>query len=132
MDGGIRLTAAGRTELLRAYLSGAKGARRAHIVLLLADGLSARDVRRVTYTSFDLIADCAGRFRSGRVEAVVEADRIDGGVVVGRVRVGPKPLVTPVIGAGVVYPGHRQGRHQSPLKQFELKPDLAVLRGAWR
>jgi transposase len=80
MDRGIRLTAAERKALLRAYRSGAKRGRQAHIVLLLAGTLSARDVRRVTYTSFDLIAGCAGRFRRGRVEAVVAADRPAGPV----------------------------------------------------
>jgi transposase len=75
MDGSIRLTAEERKALLHQYRAGpAKPGRRAHIVLLLADGLSVRDVRRVTYASFDLIADCAGRFRRGRVRAVVEAD----------------------------------------------------------
>ena len=135
MDGGIGLTAAECKALLRAYRAEAKRGRRAQIILLLADGPSARDVRRVTYTSFDLIADCAGRSRRGRVEAVVEADRPAGPVPawLARVpRVGPKPLVTPVIGAGVVYPGHRQGRHESLLKQFELNPDLPVIRGTQR
>jgi transposase len=41
----------------------------------LADGLSVREVRRVTYASFGLIADCARRFGRGRVRAAVEADR---------------------------------------------------------
>jgi hypothetical protein len=129
------LTAAERKLLLRAYRSEAKRGQGAHIILLLADGLSARDVRGVTYTSFDLIADCADRSRRGRVEAVVEADRPAGPVPewLARVaRVRPKPLVTPVFGAGVVYPGHRQGRHQSMLKHFELKPDSPVLQGAQR
>lgn len=74
MDGSIRLAAEERKALLRAYRSGAKRGRRAHIVLLLADGLSMRDVRRVTYASFDLIAECAAEFRQGRVNAVVEPD----------------------------------------------------------
>jgi transposase len=74
MDGSIRLTAEERKGLLRAYRSGARRGRRAHIVLLLADGLSIRDVRRVTYASFDLIAECAGEFRRGGVKAVVEPD----------------------------------------------------------
>jgi putative transposase len=75
MDGSIRLTAEERKGLLHAYRSGAKRGRRAHIVLLLADGLSLRDVRRVTYASFDLIVDCAGEFRRGGVRAVVEAEQ---------------------------------------------------------
>src|SRR3954468_21777100 len=80
MDGSIRLTAEERKGLLQAYRSGAKRCRRAHIVLLLADGLSIRDVRRVTYASFDLIADCAGEFRRGGVKAVVEPARPAGAV----------------------------------------------------
>jgi putative transposase len=76
MDGSIRLTAEQRKALLHRYRSGpAKPGRRAHVVLLLADGLSVRDVRRVTYASFDLIAECVRRFRTGGVPAVVEADR---------------------------------------------------------
>jgi transposase len=76
MDGSIRLTAEERKGLLRAYRSGARRGRRAHIVLLLADGLSIRDVRRVTYASFDLIADCAGDFRRGGIKAVLEPDPV--------------------------------------------------------
>jgi transposase len=74
MDGSIRLTAEERKGLLRAYRSGAKHSRRAHIVLLLADGVSVRDVRRYTYASFDLITGCAGQFRRGGVKALVEGE----------------------------------------------------------
>src|SRR5690242_12668289 len=78
-----RLTAADRKALLRAYPSSAKRSRRALIVLLLADGLSIRDVRRVTYASFDLIADCAGEFRRGGVEVRVPVDYAVGGLADG-------------------------------------------------
>jgi transposase len=75
MDGSIRLTATERKGLLQTYRSApAKVGRRAHILLLLADGLSVREVRRVTYASFDLIADCLRQFRTGRVAAVTEPD----------------------------------------------------------
>jgi putative transposase len=73
MDGSIRLTAEERKALLGAYRSGARPGRRAHVILLLADGFSVRDVRRVAYVSFDLVTDCARRFRAGGVRAVVEA-----------------------------------------------------------
>jgi len=74
MEGSIRLTAEERKCLLRVYRSGAKQSRRAHIVLLLADGLSVREVRRVTYASFDLIAGCVGQVRTRGAAAVAEPD----------------------------------------------------------
>lgn len=79
MDGSIRVSSADRKALLRVYRAGSAGGRRAHIVLLLCDGLSVREVRRVTYASFDLIRDAARRYRSGGVAAVVEAGRGAGG-----------------------------------------------------
>ena len=76
MEGSIQLSATERKALLQTYRSGpTKLGRRAHVILLLADGLSVRDVRRVTYASFDLIADCVRRFGSGGVTAVIDADR---------------------------------------------------------
>jgi transposase len=74
MDGSIHLSATGRKTFLQTYRSGpAKLGRRAHILLLLADGLSVREVRRVTYASFDLIGDCVHRFRSGGAAAVIQS-----------------------------------------------------------
>lgn len=87
MDGSIRLTAEERKGLLQSYRSGARCGRRAHIVLLLGDGLSVRQVRRYTYASFDLIGDCAGRFRRGGVKAVVDDDGPAGAVPTWLVRV---------------------------------------------
>jgi|SRR5262245_11350815 len=75
MDGSIRLTATERKALLRTYRSGSRAGRRAHILLLLADGWSVREVRQVTFVSFDLIADCVRRFRAGGPAAVTGADR---------------------------------------------------------
>src|SRR5262245_15907158 len=80
MDGSIRLTAEERKGLLQVYRSGARPGRRAHIILLLADGFSVRDVRQVTYASFDLVIDAARRFRAGGARSVVEAGRASGGV----------------------------------------------------
>jgi transposase len=74
VDVSIQLPTEDRKALLRVYRAGpADGSRRAHIVLLLADGLSVRDIRRVAYVSFDLIGDAARRYRSGGVAAVVAA-----------------------------------------------------------
>ncbi len=76
MDGSIRLPATERNALLQAYRTGPVAvSRRAHIVLLLDDGLTYREVRQVTYASFDLIREAAGRYRSGGVDAVVGPSR---------------------------------------------------------
>ncbi len=72
MDGSIRLPADQRNALLQVYRSGpVHDSRRAHIVLLLDDGLTVREVRQVTYASFDLIHEAARRYRCGGVAAVV-------------------------------------------------------------
>jgi len=75
MDGSIRLSAGERKALLQAYRSGeeARGCRRAHVLLLLDDGWSVRDVRRIAYASFDFINACVQRFRAGGVTAAVGA-----------------------------------------------------------
>ena len=74
MDGSIELSAAERKLLLSAYRYGndARVARRAHIVLLLAEGWSHREVRAITFASFDLISECARAFRHGGSAAVVQ------------------------------------------------------------
>jgi putative transposase len=74
MDGSIELSAAERKVLLSAYRFGndARVARRAHIVLLLAEGWSHREVRAITFASFDLISECARAFRQGGSAAVVQ------------------------------------------------------------
>ena len=65
MDGSICLSFEQRKNLLKAYRSGnnARAARRAHIVLLLAEGWSYREVRGIAFCSYDLIVECAARFR---------------------------------------------------------------------
>ncbi len=75
MDGSIRLSAEERKALLQDYRSGAeaRSSRRAHVLLLLDDGLSVRDVRQLTYASFDFINACVQRFRAGGVAAAVRA-----------------------------------------------------------
>src|SRR5262245_56283236 len=69
MDGSIQLSPHQRKALLRLYRSGNDTAtsRRAHIILLLADGWSYRQVRLMTYASFALVSDCADRFRRGGI-----------------------------------------------------------------
>ena len=76
MGGSIRLTAEERKALLRAYRHGgdARAARRAQVILLLADGRSYREVRDVAYCGCDLIAECVRRFRGGRVAALLGRD----------------------------------------------------------
>ena len=73
MDGSIKLLAKERKVLLQACRSGpdVRTARRAQVVLLLADGWSFREVRQVTFASYDLIVDCQRRFRCGGVAAVL-------------------------------------------------------------
>ena len=65
MDGSICMSGEERNILLKAYRSGnnARAARRAHIVLLLAEGWSYREVRGIAFCSYDLIVECAHRFR---------------------------------------------------------------------
>lgn len=75
MEGSIEVSAEQRKVLLAAYRYGkdARTARRAHIVLLLAEGWSHREVRAITFASFDLIGECAASFRRGGSAAVVQA-----------------------------------------------------------
>ena len=74
MDGSIHLSAEDRKTLLKSYRSGSdvRAARRAHIVLLLAEGWSYREVCSIAFASCDLVADCVRRFRRGGVKAVIE------------------------------------------------------------
>lgn len=73
MDGSIRLSGGDRKSLLFACQRGPTVAvsRRAHIVLLLADGRSWRDIRSVAFVSFGLIRDCLTRWRIGGVAAII-------------------------------------------------------------
>jgi putative transposase len=74
MDGSIQLTREERKVLLEAYRSGdARVARRAHVLLLLDDGLSYRDIRAFLYASNDLIADCIRRLRTGGIHEALES-----------------------------------------------------------
>jgi putative transposase len=84
MEGSIRLTDEDRKNLLQVYRSGNGGrvVHRAQILLLLADGLAYREVRRVVFCSFDLISECVQRFRAGGVAGVLDQ--------------GPKPVNVPL------------------------------------
>jgi transposase len=75
MDGSIQLAAEERKVLLRVYRSGdARMARRAHVLLLLDDGFSYRQVRAVLFASNDLLADCVRRFREGGIYETLEGE----------------------------------------------------------
>lgn len=77
MDGSIELSADQRKVLLAAYRWGkdVRAARRAHIVLLVAEGWSYREVRAITFASFDLIRDCVRSFQQGGSAAVLKEDQ---------------------------------------------------------
>jgi len=71
MDGSIRLSASDRKTLLRLYRSGVgPRGRHAQIVLLTADGLSVRDVRRFAYCSFALITQVLRTYRQHGPDAL--------------------------------------------------------------
>ena len=74
MEGSIYLSAEQRKALLRLLRCGddVRTSRRAHIVLLLADGFSHRQIRAVAYVSYELIGECAERFRRSNIEGLME------------------------------------------------------------
>jgi len=74
MDGSIQLTAQERKMLLQAYRSGADVplSRRAHIVLLRADGLTWQQIKVVLFCSFDLISITLKLFTQGGIAAVLQ------------------------------------------------------------
>jgi len=76
MDGSICLTAQERKTLLKTYRSGgdARVARRAQILLLLADGWSWRQVQAAAFASNDLISNCVHRYREGGVEELLRRE----------------------------------------------------------
>ena len=83
MDGSIELSADQRKVLLSAYRWGkdARAARRAHIVLLVAERWSYREVRAITFASYDLIRDCVHAFQQGGSAAVIREDQAQPAVV---------------------------------------------------
>jgi transposase len=72
MDGSIVLSREQRKALLRLLRFGGdvRVSRRAHIVLLLADGYSHREIRAVAYVSFELIGECADLFRREGIDGL--------------------------------------------------------------
>jgi len=74
MDGSIRHSSSDRKTLLQHYRSGnGPRSRHAQIVLLTADGLSVRNVRRFTYSSFALITEVLRAFRQRGLDALTAA-----------------------------------------------------------
>lgn len=74
MDGSIRLTDEERKVLLQAYRSSAqvKVSRRAHVVLLRAEGLTWQQIKAVLFCSFDLISTTLKLFADAGVQGILE------------------------------------------------------------
>lgn len=91
MEGSIRLTAEERKQLLKAYRAGedARAARRAHVILLLAEGWTWIRIRDALFCSNDLIAEARQRWREGGVAALSSA-----AVATGRARPLPAWLAS--------------------------------------
>jgi len=72
MDGSIVLSTEQRKALLTLLRCGddVRASRRAHVMLLLADGFSHRQIRAVAYVSFELIGECVQLFRRAGVDGL--------------------------------------------------------------
>ena len=79
MEGSIRLTARGRKTALQIYRGAgdARLARRAHIVLLLADGRSYREIMEIDYCGCDLVTAVKRRFLEGGLTAALAEPTAD-------------------------------------------------------
>jgi len=74
MEGIIRLSSRERKVLIRAYRGRDREvSRRAHVILLFANGWSWREVRSILFASNDLLARWLDEFRAGGVDAIVPA-----------------------------------------------------------
>lgn len=73
MDGSISLTVEERKVLLQVYRSGTdvRAARRAHVVLLRAEGWTWQEIQAALFCSTDLIAETVRCFASGGAAAVL-------------------------------------------------------------
>ena len=73
MDGSIGLLDQERKALLRAYRSGTdvRVARRAHVVLLRAEGRTWKEIRQILFCSYDFISNTLKAFAAGGVAAIV-------------------------------------------------------------
>jgi putative transposase len=78
MDGIIRLSAPDRKATLRLVQRGGEhqSVRRAHVLLLLADGHPVRFIAAVLFCSFDLIASVRRDYRRGGVSAALGDERV--------------------------------------------------------
>jgi putative transposase len=83
MEGSIELSGEQRKVLLAAYryAKDARMARRAHIVLLIAEGWSSREVRAIAFSSYDLIRDCVRDFHEGGTAAVLREGQVQPALV---------------------------------------------------
>jgi transposase len=74
MSASISVSPEQRKALLRLLRGGddVPASRRAHVVLLLADGFSHRHIRAVAYVSFERVADSASRFRRAGVDGLYD------------------------------------------------------------
>jgi putative transposase len=73
MEGSIRLTAGERKRALQVYRGAgdARMSRRAHILLLLADGRSYREIMQIDYSGSDLVVAVKRRFLKGGLQAAL-------------------------------------------------------------
>jgi len=73
MEGSIRLSANDRKTLIKVYRGSgpANVARRAHVLLLLAEGWSYRQIMSGLFASSELVASVRSRFERGGVAAVL-------------------------------------------------------------
>jgi putative transposase len=76
MDGSIRLSAAERKALLQLVHRGpdVREARRAHVLLLLAEGWSVRRIAEALFASADLVCSVRRRFDEGGTTAALAPD----------------------------------------------------------
>jgi transposase len=71
MEGSIKLSSEQHKIALGIYRGDARVARRAHVLLLLGEGRSFRQIREITFCSSDLVAGVKARFLDDGVEAAV-------------------------------------------------------------
>lgn len=78
MDGSIQLTDAERKMLLNSLRYGRdiRTSRRAHVILLRANGLTWQEIREVLFCSHDLIAETLRDFAAGGVGRILNQDSV--------------------------------------------------------
>lgn len=77
MDGSIKLSPKDRKSLLALYRNAksARVSRRAHVILLVADGCSWRTITRLTYSSNNFVGRTLARFQQDGVDGLSELKR---------------------------------------------------------